>query len=463
LNRICIIKSKVMTFNYIVKFKQQITDGISEFRANATHLAAVIRSAFVVMVIRVAGAGIIYLSHVLLARWMGPFDFGVFAYAWVLVTVLGLLAPLGLNVAVVRFLPDYLSNKKWRRVNGVIRRSQVIVLAVSLLITGMASFVVFSMQAWIPDYYIRPLYIAFASITVFALIDLHEGLARSFGWVKLAFAPSYVFRPAGLIVLMALAIYVGIDPTPTVALIAVFISGVLALSAQAGIFRRGVRGVVPRTPPVYHSRYWIRNSVPFLLVEAFYLVLAHTDIIMLGKYLQPEDVAVYYAAVKTSGLISLILFAVSALSATKFSELYAQKKHQQLHELFTGAARLTFWPSLLAGIVLLMIGKPVLSLFGQTFIGGYLVLGILIFSVVLKAAAGPVDLLLNMTGHQDRCAVVLGCSAVLNIILNLLLIPLAGLEGAAVATTVSVVVGTVWLTVLAKNHLGITVFASLRF
>ena len=449
-----------MALNLITKLKQRISKSLAELNANTTDLTDVIRGASVIMIIRVLGAAILYLSHVLLARWMGPFNFGIFAYAWVWVTVLGLIAPLGLNVAALRFLPYYLSKEKWRRVNGMIRHSQVIVLSTSLLITGIAVLVVFTSQTWIPDYYITPMYIAFASIMVFALIDLHEGLARSFHLLRLAFLPSYVFRPAGLIVLMSLVVYAGIAPTATIALIAVFFSGLLALLVQAWLFRQEVFTRVPRTQPIYHSRYWLRNSIPFLLVEAFYLVLAQSDIIILGNFVKPDEVAIYYAAVKTSNLIAFIFFAVSAISAPKFSELYSQNKHQQLNKLFSGAVRWTLWPSLLAAISLLIIGKPVLSLFGPTFVEGYTVLVILTLGILLKAAAGPVDMLLNMTGHQDRCAMVLGCAAGLNIVLNITLIPFFGLVGAAIATSTSVIVSVVWLAVLAKSRLNITFFTS---
>jgi O-antigen/teichoic acid export membrane protein len=448
-----------MLLNYLIKLKQRLVKIIAELNASETDLTAAIRGALVVMIIRVAGAGTLYLSNVLLARWMGSFEYGIYAYTWVWVLVLGSIAPFGLNVAVLRYLPDYQVNEKWHRMNGMIRNSRTIVLGTSLFIAGIAALVVFMSRTGIDDYYITPLYIAFASVTLYALIDLYEGLARSFKWLKLAFAPSYLLRPAVLVIFLAFVVSAGIVPTASIALIAVFISGGLVLSVQAWLFSRRIATVVPRVRPVYHSWYWIRNSIPFLLVEAFYLVLTNTDIIMLGIYLEPDDVGIYFAASRTTNLIMFILFAIQAMLASQFSSLYAEKKHKQLAELFTGAIRWAFWPSLLAGVVLVVIGKPVLSLFGPGFVEGYTVLVILILSVLLKAAAGPVDLLLNMTGNQVRCAMVLGCSAVLNIILNILLIPRFGLVGAAIATTTSIVVSTGLFVLLAKSRLGIVAFA----
>lgn len=450
-----------MLLNFFKILKQSLIKIIAEFNGNETHLVAAIRGGLVVLIIRVAGAAILYLSNVLLARWMGIFEYGIYSYTWVLVMILGLISPLGLNVAVLRYLPDYKVNAKWHRMNGMIKGSRTIVLAISLLIAGIAALLVFILQPRISDYYIIPLYIAFASITLYALIDLHEGLARSFKWLKLAFAPSYLLRPAGLVILLAFVVSAGITPTATTALIAVFISGGLVLLVQAWLFNRKVITVVPQVRPVYHSWYWVRNSIPFLLVEAFYLVLANTDIIMLGKYLEPDDVGIYYAAARTTALIMLILFAVQAMLAPQFSSLYAENKHDQLARLFAGAIHWIFWPSLIAGVALIVIGKPILSLFGPEFVEGYPVLVILTLSLLVKAAAGPVDLLLNMTGNQNRCAIVLGCSALLNIIFNILLIPRFGLVGAAIATTASIVISTGLFVLVAKRRLGVVAFASL--
>ena len=61
------------------------------------HLAQVVRGAGLVMGIRIAGAAIALLSQVLLARWMGAFEYGIFAYVWVWVIILGIIAPMGLK------------------------------------------------------------------------------------------------------------------------------------------------------------------------------------------------------------------------------------------------------------------------------------------------------------------------------------------------------------------------------
>ena len=60
-----------------------------------------------VFLIRVASAVLAFGSQVLLARWMGSFEFGIYVYVWTWVLLLGQLIDLGLGTAAQRFIPEY--------------------------------------------------------------------------------------------------------------------------------------------------------------------------------------------------------------------------------------------------------------------------------------------------------------------------------------------------------------------
>ncbi len=99
----------------------------------------------------------------------------------------------------------------------------------------------------------------------------------------------------------------------------------------------------------------------------------------------------------------------------------------------------TFWPSLAAAVVLLALGWPLLWLFGPQFVAGYPVMFILVVGFLLRSSMGPAEFLLNMLGEQRLCAAVLATTAVLDIALNLALVPRFGMLGAATATSISLV------------------------
>jgi len=435
---------------------------ITGLAADNIHINTVVRSAASVMTVRVAGAGIAYLSQVLLAQWLGGFEYGIFAYAWVWLSILSFLAPLGLNRSVVRFIPDYLSKQRWQRLRGVVYRSRSIVFVAASGLACIGALSVFFSRELIPNYYIYPLYVALACIPLFALMDLYEGMARSFGWVNLAYAPSYIIRPALFVIALGVLFYSGVPLNGTTALVLAFLSAILTVSGQDLLFGRRLPTTVRETQPVYHSLYWVRASLPFMVIGAFQIILTDTDMIMLGGFVEPDEIAVYFAAVRTANLVGFVAFAVSAMAVPTFAALHANGEKGELQRLVTGVVQWIFWPSLVFTIVLLVFGRSILSLFGPAFAVGYPVLVLLMFGHLVKAATGPIDHLLNMTGHQNITAWILACTGATNIALNAILIPYLGLIGAATSTAVSILISRFWLLIFVKRRLGVNAMVLAR-
>jgi O-antigen/teichoic acid export membrane protein len=128
----------------------------------------------------------------------------------------------------------------------------------------------------------------------------------------------------------------------------------------------------------------------------------------------------------------------------------------KLQRMITKSARVILIGSLPIAIVLILFGHWfLLFFFGQDFIQGEKALAILGAGQLINAATGSVGLLLIMTGYERDAAMCVGISAVLNMILNAFLIPKWGLEGAAAATTTTVMFWNILLAILLYKRLGI--------
>jgi O-antigen/teichoic acid export membrane protein len=106
-------------------------------------------------------------------------------------------------------------------------------------------------------------------------------------------------------------------------------------------------------------------------------------------------------------------------------------------------------------IVVLALGQPMLWLFGPAFVAGYPLLFLLVVGVVARSAVGPAESLLTMTGNQNVCAFVYALTLALNIALSVVLIPILGLWGAAIATTASMAFEAAALSFTVWRRLGI--------
>ncbi|MEO0963193.1 MAG: lipopolysaccharide biosynthesis protein, partial [Pseudomonadota bacterium] len=341
---------------------------------NADDLASVLRGAASVMAIRVAGACVSFISLALLARWMGAFEFGIYAYVWTWIIFVGTMAPLGLNTSLMRFIPEYMARQRWGRIWGLLTQAHLIVLAASTAVSVIGGIILWIVQPYIDDYYVLPFAVALLVLPLYALLDTQEGTARAFGWVTLAYIIPYLMRPLLLLLGIGALVLVGLAPDAIDALLAMAAACVIGISVQAVVLVRSIRATVPRAKPRTHAGYWLMISMPMLVFEGAYLLMSSTDVIMLGQIEDPASVAIYYAAARTASLIGFVYFATTARTVPKFAEINASGSREDLQKFLDGVNRVSFWPSFMGVLVLLVIGQYILGLFGDGFEDGYLIL-----------------------------------------------------------------------------------------
>ncbi len=215
---------------------------------------------------------------------------------------------------------------------------------------------------------------------------------------------------------------------------------------------------MPKGPKRYAPRTWLGTSLPILMVEGFYLMLTYVDIIALERFQPPGEVAVYYAAARILAVVAFVYFAIAGATTHKFTQYYVAGNHERLASFFNETIRWTFWPSLAACGMILIFGRPLLSLFGAGFTSGYLVMFILAVGMMARAAVGPAERLLNMLGERKQCAGVYALAFAINLGLCVVLIPRLGIAGAATATSTALVVESILLFLMTRRRLGHHVF-----
>jgi O-antigen/teichoic acid export membrane protein len=233
----------------------------------------------------------------------------------------------------------------------------------------------------------------------------------------------------------------------------------IAMIGQMLVLNRRLAGHVEPGPKAFDVKGWLAVSLPILLVESFYLLLSYTDVLVLQQFRPSEEVGIYFAVVKTLALVSFIHYAMSATTAHRFAEYNALGDKERLSAYVAHAINWTFWPSLAATIVLLAFGKPLLWLFGQQFVTGYDIMFVAAIGLVVRAAIGPVERLLNMLGHQHICALAYALAFAMNVALCVALVPRFGGHGAAAATSLSLTFETVLLFWIVRRRLGLHVLA----
>jgi O-antigen/teichoic acid export membrane protein len=417
------------------------------------------RLAATIFIIRVVSAVMAYGVQILLARWMGTSEYGVYVYVWTWVLLLGSMMDFGISASAQKLIPEYRTRGDHALLRGFLSGSRWLTFAVSSIVSLALAGLVKLLTPWMDAAAVVPLYIGCATLPAFVVANTQDGIARSHDWMRLGLMPQFIVRQTLIIGFTAGAFVLGLNLGAAVAMLASFAAVWLAMLGQMFILNRRLAGHVEPGAKAYDVSGWLAVSLPILLVEGFYLLLSYTDVLVLQQFRSSEEVGIYFAVVKTLALVSFIHYAMSATTAHRFAEYNAQGDKERLSAYVTHAIQWTFWPSLAATLVLLAFGKPLLWLFGPQFVVGYDIMFIAAIGLVVRSAIGPVERLLNMLGHQHICALAYALAFVMNVALCVALVPRWGGHGAAAATTISLAFETVLLFAIVRRRLGLHVLA----
>ena len=422
------------------------------------------RVSLIAFAIRVLSAAIAFVSQVLLARWMGSFEYGIFVLVWTTMIIIGNLSCFGFHTSVIRFVPEFRQKNMLAELRGILVTSRLFVLLAASLMAAIGMLVVRMCSGMIESYYVVPFVLGLVCMPMIALSDLLQGISRAHARAISGLAPTYITRPVLILVYMALALALGYPPTANTAIVAAILATYTTTLTTLVTVTASFDARIPPGPRAVDLKYWIVVSLPIFLVESFFFILTNADVLMVGRYMQPDDVAVYFATVKVVALVHFVYFAVKAGSAQRYAHLTHSDKGA-LAAFARETVGWTFWPSVLMGAVVLTLGEPILILFGPEFAAGYTLLFALVAGIIARAAVGPCESLLTMTGNQNVCAAVYGLTLAVNIGLSAFLIPHFGLLGAACATGLSMVFEASALSFTVWRRLGIVmaIFASPMF
>jgi O-antigen/teichoic acid export membrane protein len=453
------IEADTRPSGFLVELRRRAEGLIRDVVTGTDERARSQRNAVAAFSIRVASAGLLYLTQILLARWMGGYEYGIYVFVWTWVLVLGGLSPLGLNMVVIRMVPEYRETGDLARLRGLTRGCNLLILGVGSAVALVGIAGLWLLQDYVASYYLLPGYLALVCVPLYALGDLQDGFGRGHGWMSVALVPPYILRPLMVLIAMVIAHDAGLEMSATTAAGAAILATWASATLQAVLisWRTATAASVSGEPARYDFQRWLTTSAPLFVIAACELMLQNADVLIVSTYLSPTEVGVYFAAAKTMSLIMFVHYAVGSAVANRFSTLNARGDKAALAACARDAVHWTFWPSLAAALVILALGHPLLWLFGPQFVSGYPLMLILVVGFLVRSAMGPAEFLLNMLGEQTRCAAAMVATAASNIALNLILVPHFGLTGAAAATTASLILLSVLQYQVVRRRLGLDI------
>lgn len=386
---------------------------------------------------------------IVLARALGPTGYGIYAYVFALVSLLAIPAQMGLPTLVVRETAKAHVAGQWGVMRGLWRWTTLAVGVVSVLLAMVALLIGELFSERFNSTQLTAFAFGIVLIPLVALGNLRGAALRGLRRVVMGQLPEFVLRP-GILILLILAAMMHLSsarlsPAHAMGLHAV----AAALSFVIGavmLWRARPRELAAAPQPEYATRVWLTAAFPLALVSGMQLINQNTDIIMLGLFRSAEEVGVYKVVVTGATLVVFGLQAITMVISPHFARLHAQGDRERLQRLVTLSTRAILLFSLPVVLMLVFFGDAVLArVFGEEYISGQMPLAILAVGQLVNAAMGSVGILLMMTGYERDTARGVITAAIVNVILNLILVPPFGITGAAIASAITL---TVWNLVL---------------
>jgi len=412
--------------------------------------ARIIRGAFGSAGIRLLNRLLIFVLGVVLARGLGAQGYGIYAYAFAIMTLLMVLAEAGMPRLLLREASAAMALTDGAVLQGVLRRTRQIVAATA---TGVSVVGLLGLLALGPANDPAVLYTTGLMLLLLPAAALTKLIAYGMvglNHVVIGKASELLVRPIIVLVLVSTGFLIWPHlREPQYAMAAQLFAGVFGLLVGASILNSLVPISAKTRSPEYRDRAWLKSAGPFMLIGGAGVVNGHADMIMLGWFGEPEEVGVYRVAVQGAALVAFGLHAVNPIIAPEFSRLYAQSNIKQLQRVVTASARAILVAALPVVLLFTLYGTAIVSwVFGSEYTDADMPLVILSVAQLINAGYGSVGLLMTMTGHENDAARTMWTTASINIVLNAILIPWLGMNGAALASAISLIV---WNAVLFRK------------
>ncbi|MFO8109071.1 MAG: flippase [Thermoplasmata archaeon] len=383
-----------------------------------------------------------FLARIVIARFYTPDHYGQFNLFLTFLTIFAYIGMLGLTNGISRFIGYYTGTgeaKKIKEVEGwglLLGAMSGIFFGAFLFLTAPLLAPLFSDDALFVDY----LRIAAVTIPFYVILRSILSIFRGHQRTK----ENILFYSFGRnTAFLSLTVLVGIFSLPligvmwsmfTAVVLMAVISYLYYLKNQKSLLSSS--GSFSFTPSI--GKKILLFSLPLVLVDLMHQVMGWADTLMIGIYLTEDAVGFYNVAKPLSVFISAGLSITIFIYTPLVSGLYARKKFQENHVIFSVLTKWVCFLTLPFAMILFLYSKEIIFIFGSEYLPAIIPLQILVIFYFINNLMGPNGATLTAYGKTKFLMYATCLAAGMNIGLNILLIPIYGIIGAAVATGISV-------------------------
>jgi O-antigen/teichoic acid export membrane protein len=413
-------------------------------------------------IVRVVGALAGFLMTFVITRSLSVEESGLFFLGFAICSAVGMLCTLGLPDAFIRFVGGYHAQANWGVIKGVFDKGLKAVLTTSIVV----ALVIFVSRAYIsnilfnkPQFESVLMVMAFA-IPFFAVYQLVSFAFQGLHKPVVSIFLQNISNQALVVITLLIASAFMMDLTANLLSIifscAAFITVVIALIKWFSNKKLAVVADYSKTSELATS------AKPLFLIMLMGMLVQYSGQIISGVYLSANNVAYFSVAQRISMLTSFVLIAVNLVAAPRFAASVKLGNTEELRSTSLLCSRIMIIMATPVVVFMFFFAKFLMGLFGEEYIQSAHLLQILIVGQFINVITGSVGYLLNMSGHEKDMRNVVFFSGPLALGLGLLLTPIYGSTGAAIATAIALASQNLLAVYMVKKRLGFNTLNLIR-
>ncbi len=377
-----------------------------------------------------------FIVAIMLARLLGADQFGQYTLALATSALVASIGKLGMDSALVRFIAVFRGNEDDAGVWGVIQVAAVFALITSILL-GLALYLLAGVVA--NRIYHEPqlealLRIGAIMVPVAVMNDILIGASRGFKRMHFSVIAQDTIHLIVRLVLISILALIGLNSFWAIAIygIADVVSIIVLLYLLNGIFPW-------RSPHAAHRdmRGVLSFAVPLFLSEMLKRFRGDIQTILLGATYSVASVGVFTVAEKINIVSRISSFSLMTSAEPAFAELHAKKDQPQMARLYTATSRWMFALNFPVILITMLFAKPLLGIFGESFVSGAPALIVLSLATLVNISTGLGGTVIEMAGYTKLKLFNAIGQLALFVLTSILFIPRWGVMGAAGAALVS--------------------------
>ena len=406
-------------------------------------------------IIRIGGQIMGFLMSFLIAYFYGAQGLGNFLLAFIVLRIFSMIAKLGVDTSSIRFIASFVKQGKWQSIK-LFRKKILFLISFTSILSSILMYFLAEIISSLINVEIKYIELASFFILPMTFFMLHYQSLRG---LKRIAEFSFFYRMSQatftIVSLFIISIFIKNSNVPIYAyLTSLCIVSMLSIFTYKYWFSK--KAILDSSENIENLtlRKILKISIPLMLAQSVQFIMAWTDKLMIGNMMSAESVAIYGVAFRFSMGVSITLMAINSIASPKFAEKFATNNIQGMGKIAMQSAKIIFWTTIPLASILLLFPRFFMGLYGTEFLIGFEALRWLIIGRVVNALSGSVGNVMQMSGQQNSYMHILIIGALINILLNYFLIPMYGINGAALASVVSLSFWNLSMVYIVKRRFG---------